>query len=79
MNVLLTFLDAVVRSWPHGQIKFLDDVKTDIAAYCKKRTGVDAFEFEDGDDVTITRRMHSDPNFQRATFGNPAVPNWKRR
>jgi hypothetical protein len=79
MNVLLSFLDAVVRKWPQGEIKFLEDVRIAIATHSKKRTGVDGFEFHDGDDAAITRHMDAQPNFERATFGNPAVPSWKRR
>jgi hypothetical protein len=78
-DILLTILDAVARKWPQGQIKFLEDVKTDIAAYAKKPTGIEGFEFHDGDDAAITRRMDAQPIFERAAFGNPAVPSWKRR
>lgn len=80
MDVLLNFIDAIVRKWPHGEIKFLDDIKSDITAHTKKLTGIDdGFEFHDGDDAAIIRHMDAKPNFGRATFGNPSKPSWKRR
>jgi hypothetical protein len=80
MDVLLNFIDAIVRKWPHGQVKFLDDIKTDITAYTKEQTGIDdGFEFHEDDDAAITRHMDAQPNFQRAYFGNPLKPSWKRR
>jgi hypothetical protein len=82
MDVLLNFLDAIVRKWPHGDIKFLDDIKSDITARTKKLTGIDdGFEFHEGDDAAITRYMNALPDFQRATFGTPGPTgaSWKRR
>jgi hypothetical protein len=79
MDVLIAFLDANLREWPRGTIKFLVDLKNDIAARSKKRTGIDGFEFHDGDDAAIIRHMDTQPNFERATFGTPSVPSWKRR
>jgi hypothetical protein len=80
MDVLLNFIDAIVRKWPHGHVKFLDDIKSDITAYTKERTGIDdGFEFHEGDDAAIIRHMDALPDFERPTFGKPSEPSWKRR
>jgi hypothetical protein len=79
MDVLLHFTDAIAQKWPHGQAKNLDNIKSDIAAHSKELTGIDGFEFHEGDDAAITRHMDAKPNFERATFGNPSKPSWKRR
>jgi hypothetical protein len=79
LDVLLLFLDATLLEWPHGKTKSLEDVKGDIAARSKKRTGIDGFEFHEGDDATITRHMDTQRNFECSTFGTPSKPSWKRR
>jgi hypothetical protein len=87
----LTILDgaATLAPWAAGAqppirrlgvLFVLGDIKSDITAHTKKLTDIDdGFEFHEGDDAAIIRHMHAQPNFQRAAFGNPLKPSWKRR
>jgi hypothetical protein len=73
-------LNSLVRGWKVGEIKFVADLRREVEARALRRSGgYIPMDFLDSDEATIIGYMDNRPDFERATFANPAVPSWKRR